>query len=372
MMDAQTPDGLVPGIAPEYSQFTGGFRDSPEWGSAAVILPWILWEWHGDRSILEEAMPMMQRYVAYLGSKATDHILVHGLGDWFDYGPKSPGEAQLTPKALTATAIYYYDLRLLAQMMKLCNKQTNAENMEKLAEKVKTSFNNRFFDTKTKVYSTGSQTAMAMPLCVGLVEEKDKKEVFDNLVDTIAHSGNALTAGDIGFHFLVKALEEGGGSQLLFDMNCRNDLPGYGFQLKKGATALTESWPALEEVSNNHLMLGHLMEWFYTGLGGIKQESGSVAFKNIIIQPEIVGDLTQVKTSYLSPYGRIRSEWRKEQNSLVMQVEIPSNTDASIYFPVKAETEITENGKRVVLSKSADGKYYCKVGSGNYMFKMIY
>ena len=39
MMDAQTSDGLVPDIAPEYTQFTGGFRDSPEWGSAAVILP---------------------------------------------------------------------------------------------------------------------------------------------------------------------------------------------------------------------------------------------------------------------------------------------------------------------------------------------
>ena len=82
-------------------------------------------------------------------------------------------------------------------------------------------------------------------------------------------------------------------------------------------------------------MLGHLMEWFYTGLGGIKQESGSSAFKKIIIRPEIVGDITQVNTSYLSPYGKIKSEWKKEQNSLEMRVEIPSNTEASIFFPVQ-------------------------------------
>jgi len=50
-------------------------------------------------------------------------------------------------------------------------------------------------------------------------------------------------------------------------MNTRDDVPGYGYQLRKGATALTESWAALESVSNNHLMLGHLMEWFYEGLG---------------------------------------------------------------------------------------------------------
>ncbi len=372
MIDDQAADGLVPDIAPEYVQFQGGFRDSPEWGSAAVLLPWMLWEWYGDRSILEEAMPMMQKYVAYLGTKATGNILSHGLGDWFDYGPKRPGEAQLTPKALTATAIYYYDIQLLARMMRVCGKISDAAKMEQLANEVKTSFNAKFFDARMNVYSTGSQTSMAMPLVVGLVEEKDKKEVFSNLADSISKSGNALTAGDIGFHFLVKALEENGGSQVLFDMNFRNDLPGYGFQLKKGATALTESWPALEEVSNNHLMLGHLMEWFYTGLGGIKQEENSVAFKHILIRPEIVGDITFVKTSYKSPYGMIRSEWKRENGKLEMKVEIPANTDAAIYFPVKEGAQVNENGKNIALSKSPEGKYYCRVGSGSYLFRMNY
>ena len=372
MIDAQTPVGLVPDIAPEYTQFVGGFRDSPEWGSAAVILPWILWKWYGDLSILEEAMPMMQKYVSYLGTKATDHLLSHGLGDWFDYGPKSPGEAQLTPKSLTATAIYYYDIQLLARMMRLCNHTADAGKMEILASQVKVAFNEKFFNPATKVYSTGSQTAMAMPLCVGLVEESDRKAVFQNLAHSISLSGNALTAGDIGFHFLVNALEEGGGSQLLFDMNSRNDLPGYGFQLKKGATALTESWPALEEVSNNHLMLGHLMEWFFTGLGGIKQVEGSDAFKNILIRPEIAGDLKQVQTSYISPYGRIKSEWQLKEDSLVMKIDIPSNSSATVCFPLKSESEVNENGQRIILSKSTDGKYYCKVGSGSYIFRMIY
>jgi hypothetical protein len=213
---------------------------------------------------------------------------------------------------------------------------------------------------------------MAMPLCVGLVEDTDRKEVFNNLVKSIVKSGNALTAGDVGFHFLVKALEENGGSQVLFDMNFRNDLPGYGFQLKKGATALTESWPALEDVSNNHLMLGHLMEWFYTGLGGIKQEDNGTAFKHIIIRPEVVGDITFVKTSYNSPFGLIKSDWKKENGHLEMEVEIPANTDASVFFPVKEVTRVTEHGKSIVVEKSPDGKYYCRVGSGTYIFRMNY
>jgi len=158
----------------------------------------------------------------------------------------------------------------------------------------------------------------------------------------------------------------------LVDMNFRNDVPGYGFQLKKGATALTESWPALEEVSNNHLMLGHIMEWFYTGLGGIKQQEDSVAFKNIIIRPEIVGDITWVKSSYQSSHGLIRSEWKKEQNILEMKVEIPANTSATIYLPTSKEGSVTENGKKTTVSKTTDGKYFCMVGSGTYIFRMNY
>ncbi len=370
MIADQTPKGLIPDIAPEFVPFGGGFRDSPEWGSAGVILPWMVWQWYGDRSIIEEAIPMMKKYVAFLGTKANGHILSHGLGDWFDYGPKSPGEAQLTPKALTATAIWYYDIVLLSKMMELTDRKDDAKKMTALASEVKNAFNAKFFNRTTKVYSTGSQTAMSMPLVVGLVEEKDRKIVFDNLVDSITKSGKSLTAGDIGFHFLVKALEEGGGSQLLFDMNFRNDVPGYGFQLKKGATALTESWPALEEVSNNHLMLGHIMEWFYTGLGGIKQEENSVGFQNIIIRPQIVGDITWVKSSYQSPYGMIRSDWEKVNNQLEMKVEIPANATATIYLPTKRETSVTENGMKVVVSKNSDGKYFCKVGSGSYIFRM--
>jgi len=370
MIVSQTADGLVPDIAPEFVPFQDGFRDSPEWGSAGVILPWMLWQWNGDLSVVREALPMMKKYVAYLGTKAEGHILSYGLGDWFDYGPKAPGEAQLTPKSLTATAIYYYDIILLGKMMEITDQKDDAREMRALAAEVRNAFNSKFFNSKTKVYSTGSQTAMAMPLCVGLVDEKVKTDVFNNLVESINKSGKTLTAGDIGFHFLVKALEEGGGSQLLFDMNFRNDVPGYGFQLKKGATALTESWPALEEVSNNHLMLGHIMEWFYTGLGGIKQDERSEGFKHIIIRPEIVGDLTWVKSSYQCQYGLIASEWEKGNEELEMKVEIPSNTDAIIYFPTKKGTSVSENGKKINVLKSSGGQYYCKVGSGIYNFRM--
>jgi hypothetical protein len=374
MMEAQLENGLVPDIAPEYVTFDGGYRDSPEWGSAAVILPWMIYQWYGDASVMEKAWPMMVRYAEYLKSKSDHHIVSHGLGDWFDYGPKQPGEAQLTPKALTATSIYYYDVKLLSEMASILKKTNEQTKLVEWAGEIKTAFNTKFFNPETGVISTGSQTAMAMPWCVGLVDDQHKTKVLQNLEDSIRAQGKPLTAGDVGFRYLVEALTFGGKSQLLYEMNARDDVPGYGFQLKKGATALTESWPALENVSNNHLMLGHLMDWFYSGLGGISQSKSSVAYKEVVIKPEMVGDLTWVKSSYQSPYGEIRSEWEKSGTSVKMNVTIPANTTALIYIPFSSGSVIKESGKDISgikdfqLIGEEKGRKILKVGSGTFQF----
>ena len=128
MADSQLDNGLVPDIAPEYVVFKDGFRDSPEWGSACVLVPWQQYEWTGDLDLLRRHYDGMKRYVAYLGSQATNHIVSHGLGDWYDIGPNRPGRAQLTPVALTATAFYYYDARILARTAALLGKPARPGN----------------------------------------------------------------------------------------------------------------------------------------------------------------------------------------------------------------------------------------------------
>ncbi len=241
MIDSQTEEGLVPDIAPEYVVFAKGFRDSPEWGSAAVIIPWQLYKWYGDREILKRAYPMIKRYLEYLEGKTENYLLSYGLGDWYDLGPKSPGEAQLTPKAVTATSIYYYDLRLATSIAEMLGNKDDIEKYRKISEKVKRSFLNEFYNRETAVVSTGSQTAYAMSLYTGLISKSDHELVFNNLVKSIKENDYALTSGDIGYHFLVRVLSENGRSDILYKMNNRSDRPGYGYQLKKGATSLTES-----------------------------------------------------------------------------------------------------------------------------------
>lgn len=377
MEDAQTNEGLIPDFVPEYRQSTGGFRDSPEWGSASIILPWLIYELYGDKQIIEDAWTTMTQYADYLKSKSQNYILSHGLGDWFDLGPAEPGVSQLTPIPLTATAIYYYDLVLLSKMAGIVNREKEAMYYASWAEDVKNSFNDKFFDRENFIYSTGSQTAMSMPYAVGLVDDEYKQKVLDVLEDSIRHNGKRLTAGDIGFHFLVNALTEGGKSQLLYDMNARDDVPGYGYQLKKGATALTESWQALESVSNNHFMLGHIMEWFYAGLGGIGQNENSSGYKEIEIKPKIVGDIIYAKAEHLSPYGSIVSEWYKSNEKLRMVVNIPVNTTAKVFIPSSPGQIVTESGKNI--EKLKDIKYIgtyengmiFHLGSGDYVFEVV-
>jgi alpha-L-rhamnosidase len=379
VITSQLDNGLIPEIAPEYIQFTWGgdmFRDSPEWGSTGIILPWYLYKWYGNTEVIKKAYPTMQRYLAYLQTKAENNILKQGLGDWYDIGPERPGVSQQTPKGVTGTAIYYYNLNLMQKMALLLGKTTDAGKYANLAITVRKAFNASFYNKESGQYATGSQAANAMAIYMELVEPENKDRVLANLIKDIRDRSNALTAGDIGYRYVLRVLEQENRADVIFDMNSRSDVPGYGYQLANGATALTESWAALPEVSNNHFMLGHIMEWFYSGLAGIRQEEGSVAFKNIKIYPQPVGDLTEAKGSYLSQYGLIRSEWKKKEKSFELSVTIPVNTTATVYIPATEKQQLTESN--VLVKDKAEvkfigyenGRAILQVGSGNYTFKV--
>jgi hypothetical protein len=345
MMLSQTAEGLIPEIAPEFVKFDEPFRDSPEWGSAAIILPWYVYHWYGDKTLLEESYPMMKRYIDYLKTKTDNNILTQGLGDWYDLGPNRPGVSQLTTKGITATAIYYYDLTIISQIANLLDKKNEADEFAALSAQVKTIYNKTFFNDTAKQYGTGSQTSNAIAVYMGLVEEKNKAAVIENIVKDIRSHNNSLTCGDIGYRYLLKVLDAAGRSDVIFDMNNRSDVPGYGYQLAKGATALTESWQALPNVSNNHFMLGHIMEWFYEGLAGISQAENSVGYKNIVIRPQLVGDITHAAARFESPYGEIGSYWTIKGDILVLRVIIPPNTTAEINLPNWIEPIMVGSGE---------------------------
>jgi hypothetical protein len=372
--DSQTPDGLVPSIAPEYPVFGGGFRDSPEWGSAFVIVPWQQYQFTGDRELLRRYYEGMKRYVAYLGSKSQERIVSHGLGDWYDIGPAAPGYSQLTPVPLTATAFYYYDTWILAQTAALLDKPEEAFQFTAEAQAIRAAFNQKFFNATSGSYATGSQCANAIPLVMDLCEPTNRAAVLAAIVADVRQHGNAITAGDVGYRYLLRALAEGGRSDVIFDMNNQSDKPGYGYQLKMGATSLTEAWNANRSSSQNHFMLGQIMEWFYADLAGIASDPAAPGFQNSLIRPQPVGDITWVKGAYESVHGRIVSEWKKADGKFSLRLEIPANTTATVFLPMTKMESVTESGIPVQQSpgvtflRQEPGRAVYAVGSGTYEF----
>jgi hypothetical protein len=378
MADSQLDNGLIPDTAPEYTVMKDGFRDSPEWGSAFIIVPWQQYLWTGDLALLSRHYDNMKRYLGYLTSRADNHIVSHGLGDWYDLGPRSPGIAQLTPVALTATAFYYYDTWVLAQVAELLGKTDDAKQFQILADQIRDAFNSKFYDPNTNRYAAGSQTANAVSLVMNLVVPENRDKVFNALVGDVQKRGNANTAGDVGYRYVLRALAENGKNDLIFAMNNQSDKPGYGYQLKKGATSLTEAWNAARGSSQNHFMLGQIIEWFYNDLAGIGIDPSGPGFSKIIIRPQPVRDLKWVKASLDSIHGEIASEWNWVDGSFVLKVIIPANTIATVFVPANSSCEVMESGVPatnnpdvILLGREGDRTIYT-VGSGRYEFHSHY
>lgn len=336
MREARYENGFVPTIAPQYTVFGKTydmFNDSPEWGSAVVINPWLIYQRFGDRKILEDNYDAMKAYVEYLHGGEIEGIVAHGLGDWYDIGPKPPGVSQLTSMGVTATAIYYFDAIVLCNTARLLGKGDDVDRYQAQADRIRAAFNAKFFDPAKKQYDRNSQTANAMPLALWLVDDEHRPAVLANLIADIRAHENHITAGDIGFMYVIRALAEGGRSDVILDLLKRTDPPSYGSQLARGATTLTEAWDANPDNSQNHLMLGHAETWFYEYLAGIQIDLSKPANEQLVIRPAIVKGIDWAKASYESIRGTITSDWKVIGPRGSLAVTIPANSTASIVLP---------------------------------------
>jgi alpha-L-rhamnosidase len=329
MREAQLETGCVPTIAPQYTTFKPPwdvFNDSPEWGSAMVLVPWHVFTRYGDTKILDENYDAMRRYVAFLGTRANaDGIIDYGLGDWYDIGPGEPGVSKLTSKALTATAIYFRDLIVMEAVATTLAKTDDAKIFAAKAADTRGAFNERVADRGA------SQAACAMPLALDLVEAEHRAAFLNQLIADIRKRDNHITAGDIGFHFVVRALAEAGRSDVIFDLLTRTDPPSYGAILARGATTLTEAWDANPKNSQNHLMLGHAEAWFHEWLAGIQIDMTNAPSKQIIIRPTPVGDVKWVRASHDSVPGKVEVHWERNERRFALDVVVP--TDATVCLP---------------------------------------
>ncbi len=340
--DTQKDNGMVPTTAPQYVSFGNLFDDSPEWGATLFVLPFMYYDQYGDSTLITKNYSSMKRYIDYLSSRSEDGIVSHGLGDWYDYGPWRAGFSKNTPVPLVATAHYIFGLQLITDAAKMVGNEVDRNKYSRLLGSVTDSFNRHFFNADSCKYGTGSQTSNALPLYLGLTGS-NKEGVLKSLIDDIHAHGDRLTTGDVGNRYLFQTLAQNGYNELLYKMLNHYETPGYGFQIRQGATTLTEQWDPRQGSSWNHFMMGQIDEWLFKTLGGIKNKPGTHGLKHLLISPTLVGDLKSVKVSTASLYGKVAVDCTRSS----MTVQIPVGSDATVVLP---------NGKKE------------NVGSGTHMF----
>jgi alpha-L-rhamnosidase len=131
-------------------------------------------------------------------------------------------------------------------------------------------------------------------------------------------------------------------------MATKEDYPGWGDMLNRGATTVWEAWDGRNSLLHSSYL--HIGAWFIEGLAGIRPDPQGPGYKRFIIKPGVLKDkpLDWVKTRFESPYGTIRSDWRIRKGKLTLRVSVPPNTTATLYVPTENPESIKE-GKRPLL-----------------------
>lgn len=384
IQDEQHPDGSVPDVCPAYWQL---YQDGVVWASTYIIIPDMLYDQYADLGILRQHYDSMKKWTDYISSFLQDDIMPRNTyGDWC-FPPRSAAEMTVinssdpkltTSGSLMSTAIFYHDLCLMTRSARLLGNTEDAEHFETLAARLKQGFNRHFYNSALGYYDNGTQTSCVLPLAFGMVPDAHRTNVFARLVGKITlESDNHLGTGLIGGHYLMRVLSDNGRADLAYAIATQTTYPSWGYMISKGATTIWELWNGDTADSgmnsrNIVMLIGDLDIWLHEYLGGIRP--GAPGFKQIIIEPQIVGGLDWVKDSYDSIRGRISSEWHQSARKFDLHVTIPANTTATVYLPANDINSITEGGKRladdagVKSAKMETGRAVLEIGSGSYHF----
>lgn len=346
--------------------YTGRFGDEINWGNAIILVPGFLRQLYGDVAVAERYYPRMVAFADYIArQKAAGNIVDAALADWVSAEPVSG--------KITGTWGYYLMIKELAELARLTGHQADAGRYELLAADIKAAFNTAFWDPARRLYADNgavSQSAQALALDAGLVPEAERQAVLDALVGLVTAAGHFL-GGTIGMAPIVRALSAGGRDDVLWDLIHVDTQPGYGYFMAPtvanpgGMTTMGERWNRGD--SKNHMILAQIEEWFHAGLAGIRAADGTTAYRQLVIQPKVVGDLTFVKGHYTTPQGTARSEWKRDGNRLRLTVTVPPNTTATIHVPTLGG-RVAGTPRRAKFLRTTGGYAVYQVPSGTYAF----
>lgn len=377
--DVQDEAGTITDTVPH---IWGSRPADPAWGTAYPLLCWYMYQYYGDRRILQEQYDGLKKYVEFLRSKTENGLLKYSYyGDWV--------AVEKTPGSIVSSFYYYYDVKILGDVAKILGNATDAQAYSKLAEDIKTAFHAEYFDPKTKNYANGTQTANTLALFLDLAPEKERGAVWGNLFDNLVYRNNShLTTGIIGTKYIMELLTRNDNSDLAYDIATQTTYPSWGYMIENGATTLWELWQLRQGTSmnsHNHPMFGSVGAWLYKALAGINLDPNAVGFEKIRIAPQMVRDLFYASGSIDTLRGRVLSSWKRTEKSVCLDAAVPVGSEAEIILPKfnLKNIVVKESGKTFWAKKRLEPgipgilnvtesaqAVILKIGSGRYLFEL--
>lgn len=327
-------DGLVPSQAPCYIPNVlpvpgmGSFYDIIPWGSTCILGTYWHYLFYGDIQIVRDNYAAGMRYLEHLKTKLTpEGFLNHGLGDWGN------PENRLARENIE-TAFLYADAVTLAYFARLLEKEEDAAALTALAASVKENYNKKLlgFDESLgawcyHVWGEGeliTQAAEALPLYWGLVPPEHEADVIKALRAALEEK-QCFMAGEIGLPYVIQTARKYGMNDLICRFITRESHPSYYAFVLDGETTLGEYWETNPR-SHCHDMMGHIIEWYYNGLAGIRPlEPG---FRRVRIEPYLPEGMEHFQCTFETPHGTIRVEAERRDSKAHFTAVIPETITA--------------------------------------------
>ena len=320
--------GLIPSQAPCYIHNVlpvpgmGSFFDIIPWGSSGIL--GIKWHYlfYGDKQVIADNYEMGKKYLEHLKTKQNEEgFLNYGLGDWGN------PDNQLARENVE-TAFLYADAVTLAEFAQILGKTEDEAQFFAFAETVKENYNERLlvqdengkwcyrsFEHKEDLIMT--QACEALPLYWNMVPEDKVNDVVEAFRQTLLEK-QAFASGEVGLPYIIQTAGKYGMNDLICDFITKPEHPSYYAFVKEGLTTLGEYWEENPR-SHCHDMMGHIIEWYYNGLAGIKPlEPG---FKKVLIKPYLPESMNYMKCRYESVNGPIQVVLTRQDGKTECKVE---------------------------------------------------
>lgn len=356
-VDEQKPDGNLPGVIPTSGWGYEHGRDpetrhlgyGPSWEGSLVLIPWYLYVYTGDSTILDRYYEPIKKYLEHLDRNAENYLLNFGIDDHKAYYTKTEGD-------IIASGYFYFLTELFVKMAKILDNQQDVEQYSQLAINIKKAFQDKYYDEELKLFGNAGQTSLSQGLYMELVPENGREQLIQNLLAKIDSAEYHFDAGVGGVKSLYESLDETGNNAIIYQMVNQTDFPSYGYWIEQGANTLWQDWDA--SMSLNHVMFGSVSEWFFQSLAGINPDPRQPGFKNILLKPNFIDDLEWARADYESVHGKIISGWERIGDAVEMRIQIPVNSTATMHVPegwktVNCSLPGAENNQFVIPS----GKY---------------